>query len=81
MQQQMLRGAMQTSTGAWRQGGYHEACSTTMQSGKYVMNTLENNQLDDLCLLLPEQDRVLRAVQLTAGSGWRQLMWRFAAGC
>ena len=39
------------------------------------MNTLENNQLDDLCLLLPEQNRlVLRGgCSSTAGSGWRQL--------
>ena len=39
------------------------------------MNTLENNQLDDLRLLLPEQNRlVLRGgCSSPAGSGWRQL--------
>ena len=75
VQQQMLREAMQTFDRNMAQGGYYEGLLSDGNLASMRMNTLENNQLDDLCLLLPEQDRlVLRGgCSSTAGSGWRQL--------
>ena len=75
VQQQMLRGAMQTFDRHMAQGGYYEGLLSGGNLASMRINTLENNQLDDLCLLLPEQNRlVLRGgCSSTAGSGWRQL--------
>ena len=75
VQQQMLRQAMQTFDRDMAQGGYYEGLRSGGNLASMRMNTLENNQLEDLCLLLPEQDRlVLRGgCSSTAGSGWRQL--------
>ena len=75
VQQQMLRGAMQTFDRHMAQGGYYEGLLSGGNLASMRLNTLENNQLDDLCLLLPEQNRlVLRGgCSSTAGSGWRQL--------
>ena len=75
VQQQMLRQAMQTFDRHMAQGGYYEGLLSGGNLASMRMNTLENNQLVDLCLLLPEQNRlVLRGgCSSTAGSGWRQL--------
>lgn len=75
VQQQMLREAMQTFDRRMAQGGYYEGLRSGGNLASMRMNTLENNQLDDLCLLLPQPDRlVLRGgCSSTAGSGWRQL--------
>ena len=75
VQQQMLREAMQTFDRHMAQGGYYEGLRSGGNLASMRMNTLENNQLEDLCLLLPEQDRlVLRGgCSSPAGSGWRQL--------
>ena len=75
VQQQMLREAMQTFDRHMAQGGYYEGLLSGGNLASMRMNTLENNQLEDLCLLLPEQNRlVLRGgCSSTAGSGWRQL--------
>ena len=75
VQQQMLRGAMQTFDRDMAQGSYYEGLLSGGNLASMRMNTLENNQLEDLCLLLPEQDRlVLRGgCSSPAGSGWRQL--------
>lgn len=75
VQQQMLRGAMQTFDRHMAQIGYYEGLLSGGNLASMRMNTLENNQLDDLCLLLPEPDRlVLRGgCSSPAGSGWREL--------
>ena len=75
VQQQMLRQAMQTFDRDMAQGGYYEGLRSGGNLASMRMNTLENNQLEDLCLLLPEQDQlVLRGgCSSPAGSGWRQL--------
>ena len=75
VQQQMLREAMQTFDRHMAQGGYYEGLRSGGNLASMRMNTLENNQLDDLCLLLPEQNRlVLRGgCSSPAGSGWREL--------
>ena len=75
VQQQMLREAMQTFDRNMAQGGYYEGLRSGGNLASMRMNTLENNQLEDLCLLLPQPDRlVLRGgCSSTAGWGWRQL--------
>ena len=75
VQQQMLREAMQTFDRDMAQGGYYEGLRSGGNLASMRMNTLENNPLDDLCLLLPQPDRlVLRGgCSSTAGCGWRQL--------
>ena len=75
VQQQMLREAMQTFDRRMAQGSYYEGLLSGGNLASMRMNTLENNQLDDLCLLLPQPDRlVLRGgCSSTAGWGWRQL--------
>ena len=75
VQQQMLRQAMQTFDRDMAQGGYYEGLRSGGNLASMRMNTLENNQLDDLCLLLHQPDRlVLRGgCSSPAGSGWRQL--------
>ena len=75
VQQQMLREAMQTFDRHMAQGGYYEGLRSGGNLASMRMNTLENNQLEDLCLLLPEQNRlVLRGgCSSPAGSGWREL--------
>ena len=75
VQQQMLREAMQTFDRHMAQGGYYEGLLSGGNLASMRMNTLENNQLEDLCLLLPEQNRlVLRGgCSSPAGSGWREL--------
>ena len=75
VQQQVLRQAMQTFDRDMAQGAYYEGLRSGGNLASMRMNTLENNQLDDLCLLLPEQNRlVLRGgCSSTAGWGWRQL--------
>ena len=74
VQQQMLRQAMQTFDRHMAQGGYYEGLRSGGNLASMRLNTLENNKLDDLCLL-PEQNRlVLRGgCRSTAGWGWRQL--------
>ena len=69
------RAAIQTFDRNMAQGGYYEGLRSGGNLASMRMNTLENNQLDDLCLLLPEQNLlVLRGgCSSTAGSGWRQL--------
>ena len=59
VQQQMLRGAMQTFDRRMAQGGYYEGLLSDGNLASMRLNTLENNQLDDLCLLLPEQNRLV----------------------
>ena len=75
VQQQMLRGAMQTFDRHMAQGGYYEGLLSGGNLSEMRMRTLEYNELENLCLLLPEQDRlVLRGgCSSPAGSGWRQL--------
>ena len=75
VQAQVQRQAMQTFDRRMAQGGYYEGLLSGGNLASMRMNTLENNQLDDLCLLLPQPDQlVLRGgCSSTAGSGWRQL--------
>ena len=73
----MLRGAMQTFDRRMAQGGYYEGLLSGGNLASMRMNTLENNQLDDLCLLTAGAGPAGAPgrVQLPAGFGLA------AAGC
>ena len=66
---------MQTFDREMAQGAYYEGLRSGGNLSEMRMGTLEYNELENLCLLLPQQDRlVLRGgCSSTAGSGWRQL--------
>ena len=70
VQQQMLREAMQTFDRHMAQGGYYEGLLSGGNLASMRMNTLENNQLDDLCLLLPEQDRLVLRGKYCSETDW-----------
>ena len=75
VQAQVQRQAMQTFDREMAQGAYYEGLRSGGNLSEMRMGTLEYNELESLCLLLPQQDRlVLRGgCSSTAGSGWRQL--------
>ena len=75
VQAQVQRQAMQTFDREMAQGAYYEGLRSGGNLSEMRMGTLEYNALENLCLLLPEQDRlVLRGgCSSTAGWGWRQL--------
>ena len=73
----MLRQAMQTFDRHMAQGGYYEGLLSGGNLASMRMNTLENNQLEDLCLLLPEQNRLV----LRGGCSSSRRVGLAAAGC
>ena len=75
VQQQMLREAMQTFDREMAQGAYYEGLRSGGNLSEMRMGTLEYNELENLCLLLPEQDRlVLRGKYCSETDwGWQQL--------
>ena len=75
VQQQMLRGAMQTFDRHMAQGAYYEGLRSGGNLSEMRMRTLEYNELENLCLLLPEQDQlVLRGKYCSETDwGWQQL--------
>ena len=75
VQAQMQRQAMQTFEGEMAQGAYYEGLRSGGNLSEMRMRTLEYNELKNLCLLLPEQDRlVLRGKYCSETDwGWQQL--------
>ena len=83
VQQQMQRQAMQTLDREMAQGAYYEYYENWHLDGELSqmrMDTLEYNELENLCLLLPEQNQlVLRGRYSSVSSsasedgGWQQL--------
>ena len=75
VQQQMLRGAMQTFDREMAQGAYYEGLRSGGNLSEMRMGTLEYNALENLCLLLPQQDRLgLRGKYCSETDwGWQQL--------
>ena len=74
-QAQMQRQAMQTFDREMAQGAYYEGLRSGGNLSEMRMRTLEYNELENLCLLLPEQDRlVLRGKYCSETDwGWQQL--------
>ena len=75
VQQQVQRQAMQTFDREMAQGAYYEGLRSGGNLSEMRMGTLEYNELENLCLLLPEQDRlVLRGKYCSETDwGWQQL--------
>lgn len=78
VQQQVQRQAMQTFDREMAQGAYYayyESWHLDGELSQMRMDTLEYNELENLCLLLPEQNQlVLRGRYSSAsGAGWQQL--------
>ena len=75
VQQQVQRQAMQTFDREMAQGAYYEGLRSGGNLSEMRMRTLEYNELENLCLLLPQQDRlVLRGKYCSETDwGWQQL--------
>ena len=75
VQQQVQRQAMQAFDREMAQGAYYEGLRSGGNLSEMRMRTLEYNELENLCLLLPQQDRlVLRGKYCSETDwGWQQL--------
>ena len=75
VQAQVQRQAMQAFDREMAQGAYYEGLSLGGNLSEMRMGTLEYNELENLCLLLPQQDRlVLRGKYCSETDwGWQQL--------
>ena len=75
VQTQVQRQAMQAFDREMAQGAYYEGLRSGGNLSEMRMRTLEYNALENLCLLLPEQDRlVLRGKYCSETDwGWQQL--------
>ena len=75
VQTQVQRQAMQTFDREMAQGAYYEGLRSGGNLSEMRMGTLEYNALENLCLLLPQQDRlVLRGKYCSETDwGWQQL--------
>ena len=75
VQAQMQRQAMQAFDREMAQGAYYEGLRSGGNLSEMRMRTLEYNELENLCLLLPQQDRlVLRGKYCSETDwGWQQL--------
>ena len=75
VQEQVQRQAMQAFDREMAQGAYYEGLRSGGNLSEMRMGTLEYNALENLCLLLPKQDRlVLRGKYCSETDwGWQQL--------
>ena len=75
VQAQVQRQAMQAFDREMAQGAYYEGLRSGGNLSEMRMGTLEYNELENLCLLLPEQDQlVLRGKHCSETDwGWQQL--------
>ena len=75
VQQQMQRQAMQTFDREMAQGAYYESWRLDGELSQMRMDTLEYNELENLCLLLPEQNQLVIRGRYSYASeaGWQQL--------
>ena len=75
VQQQMQRQAMQTFDREMAQGPYYESWRLDGDFSQMRMDTLEYNELENLCLLLPEQNQLVIRSRYGSASegGWQQL--------
>ena len=73
VQQQVQRQAMQAFDREMAQGGYYEGLRLGGELSQMRMDTLEYNELENLCLLLPEQDQLVLRGKYSCEEGWQQL--------
>ena len=73
VQQQMQRQAMQTFDREMAQSPYYESWRLGGELSQMRMDVLEDNALEKLCLLLPEQNQLMLRGKYYAEDGWRQI--------
>ena len=73
VQQQVQRQAMQAFDREMAQGAYYEGLRLGGELSQMRMDTLEYNELENLCLLLPEQDQLVLRGKYSCEEGWPQL--------
>ena len=73
VQQQVQRQAMQAFDREMAQGAYYEGLRLGGELSQMRMDTLEYNELENLCLLLPEQDQLVLRGKYSCEEGWHQL--------
>ena len=75
VQQQVQRQAMQTLDREMAQSPYYESWRLDGDFSQMRMDTLECNELENLCLLLPEQNQLVIRSRYGSASerGWQQL--------
>ena len=73
VQQQVQRQAMQAFDREMAQGAYYKGLRLGGELSQMRMDTLEYNELENLCLLLPEQDQLVLRGKYSCEEGWQQL--------
>ena len=73
VQAQVQRQAMQAFDREMAQGAYYEGLRSGGELSQMRMDTLEYNELENLCLLLPEQDQLVLRGKYSCEEGWQQL--------
>ena len=70
VQTQVQRQAMQAFDREMAQGAYYEGLRLGGELSQMRMDTLEYNALENLCLLLPQQDRLVLRGKYYSETGW-----------
>ena len=73
VQQQVQRQAMQAFDREMAQGAYYEGLRLGGELSQMRMDTLEYNELENLCLLLPEQNQLVLRGRYYAEDDWQQI--------
>ena len=73
VQAQVQRQAMQAFDREMAQGAYYDSLRLGGELSQMRMDTLEYNELENLCLLLPEQDQPVLRGKYSCEEGWQQL--------
>ena len=73
VQAQVQRQAMQAFDREMAQGAYYEGLRLGGELSQMRMDTLEYNELENLCMLLPEQDQLVLRGKYSCEEGWQQL--------
>lgn len=73
VQTQVQRKAMQAFDREMAQGAYYDSLHLGGELSQMRMDTLEYNELENLCLLLPEQDQPVLRGKYSCEEGWQQL--------
>ena len=72
VQTQVQRQVMQAFDREMALGGYYEGLRLGGELSQMRMDTLEYNELENLCLLLPEQNQLVLRVKYICEEGWQQ---------
>ena len=73
VQAQVQRQAMQAFDREMAQGAYYEGLRLGGELSQMRMDTLEYNELENLCLLLPQQEQLVLRGKYSCEEGWQQL--------